>query len=424
MVNSIFGARGTSIFETMGRLAAETGAINLAQGSPEGLEPPAVVEAGVEAMRHGPHQYPSSMGLPALRRAVADNAKRFLDLDVDWEREVLVTSGATEALADAFFGLLDPGDEAILFEPAYDSYATTIRRAGARPVPVRLEPPEWALPRERLDASIGPRTKAIVLNTPLNPVGKIFDADELAFLANLVLERDLVVIADEVYEHLVLDGRRHLTLFADPRVRDRVVRIGSAGKTFSVTGWKIGYVTAAASLLRPIAIAHQFITATTPPGLQTAVAFGLGLPDAYFLGLRAELGRRRDIRVGGLREAGFEVADVPAAYFAVVAIDGLDDGGDDLRDPDAAEELHLEGGCGLELEDEDECAEFDAEADELGHGGLVLVGEADGAELSDEVAGEEVGGGDGHDGGGDECPDGDGGEAEAGEPLGKHLEEE
>ncbi|TBW39491.1 aminotransferase [Siculibacillus lacustris] len=330
MVNSVFGAGGTSIFETMSRLAAETGSINLGQGFPEGLEPPEVVEAAIAALRAGPHQYPPMMGVPALRRAVAENTKRFLGLDVDWEREVLVTSGATEALADAFFGLLEPGDEVILFEPAYDSYATIIRRAGAIPVPVRLAPPDWALPRERLVDALTPKTRAIVVNTPMNPIGKIFDESELAFLAELVLERDLVVIADEVYEHLVLDGRRHLTLFADPRVRDRVVRIGSAGKTFSVTGWKVGYVTADAKLLAPIARAHQFITFTTPPALQAAVAFGLGLPDAYFLGLRAELARRRDLLVGGLRAAGFEVADVAATYFAVAAVDGLDDAGDDF----------------------------------------------------------------------------------------------
>ena len=329
MVSSVFGATGTSIFEAMSRLAAETGAINLGQGFPEGLEPPEVVEAAVAALRSGPHQYPPMMGLPALRQAVAANTKRFLGLDVDWEREVLVTSGATEALADAFFGLIEPGDEVILFEPAYDSYATIIRRAGGVPVPVRLTPPDWAIPRDRLAAAIGPKTRAIVVNTPMNPIGKILEDEELRFLADLVLAHDLVVIADEVYEHLVFDGARHRTLFALPELRDRVVRIGSAGKTFSVTGWKVGYVTADAKLLAPIARAHQFITFTTPPALQAAVAFGLGLPDAYFDGLKRDLEARRDLLVGGLRAAGFEVADVAATYFAIAAIDGLDPGGDD-----------------------------------------------------------------------------------------------
>jgi len=330
MVNSIFGATGTSIFESMSRLAGETGSINLGQGFPEGLEPAEVVEAAVRALRDGPHQYPPMMGVPALRKAVADNARRFLGLEVDWEREVLVTSGATEALADAFLGLLEPGDEVILLEPAYDSYATVIRRAGAVPVPVRLAPPAWELPRDRLKAAIGPRTRAIVVNTPMNPIGKILDADEERFLADLLIEHDLVAIADEVYEHLTFDGRRHRTLFALPEIRDRVVRIGSAGKTFSVTGWKVGYVTADAKLLAPIARAHQYVTFTTPPALQTAVAHGLSLPDAYFDGLRADLQARRDLLVGGLRSAGFEVADVPATYFAVAAIGDLDASGDDL----------------------------------------------------------------------------------------------
>ena len=330
MSNSVFGQIGTSIFETMSRLANEAKAINLGQGFPEGLEPPDVVEAAIEALRAGPHQYPPMMGVPALRQAVAENSKRFLGLEIDWEKEVLVTSGATEALSDAFFGLLDPGDEVIVFEPVYDSYSPILRRAGAVPVPVRLSPPHWRLPRERLAAAITPRTRAIVLNTPMNPIGKIFGAEELRFIADLLLRHDLIAIADEVYEHLVFDGREHQTLFSFPEVRDRVVRIGSAGKTFSVTGWKVGYITADAKLLQPIARAHQFITFTTPPALQTAAAFGLRLPDAYFLGLRKALQERRDFLVGGLRDVGFDVADVAATYFAVAAIDGFDDAKDDF----------------------------------------------------------------------------------------------
>jgi len=181
-------------------------------------------EAAMRALRDGPHQYPPMLGIPALRQAVAENARRFHSLDVEWEREVLVTSGATEALSDAFFGLLDPGDEVIVIEPAYDSYPVIIRRAGAVPVPVRLAPPKWELPRERIEAAITPRTRAIVINTPMNPIGKIFDGDDLRFLADCLLRHDLVAIADEVYEHLVFDGRRHQTLFALPEVRDRVVR--------------------------------------------------------------------------------------------------------------------------------------------------------------------------------------------------------
>lgn len=330
MANSIFSDCGTSIFETMSRLANEVGAVNLGQGFPEGLEPPQVVEAAIRALRDGPNQYPPMLGLPALRQAVAENAGRFHGLDVDWEREVLVTSGATEALSDAFLGLLNPGDEAIVFEPAYDSYGVILRRAGATPVPVRLRPPLWRLPRDELEKAITPRTRAIVINTPMNPIGTIVSDEDLRFLADVLLKYDLIAIADEVYEHLTFDGRRHKTLFSFPDVRDRIVRIGSAGKTFSVTGWKVGYVTADAKLLAPISRAHQFITFTTPPALQAAVAFGLRLPDSYFLGLRRALQDRRDIVVSGLRAIGFDVGEVDATYFAVADASRLDADGDDV----------------------------------------------------------------------------------------------
>lgn len=330
MTNPVFAGAGTSIFESMSRLAAETGSINLGQGFPEGFEPEALIEAAVKALRDGPHQYPPMMGLPALRKAVADNARRFLGLDIDWQREVLVTSGATEALSDTFLALLDRDDEVIVFEPVYDAYATVIRRAGGKVVPVRLAPPEWELPRERLLEAITPRTKLIVVNTPMNPIGKIFDREELAFLAELAVRHDLVIVADEVYEHLVFDERPFLSLFAVEGIRDRVVRIGSAGKSFSLTGWKVGYVTADAKLLEPIARAHQYVTFTTPPALQAAVAAGLDLPDSYFTGLRAALAERRDLLVGGLRQAGFKIADVPATYFAVADVSDLDPQSDDL----------------------------------------------------------------------------------------------
>ncbi|MBB4104525.1 aminotransferase [Allorhizobium borbori] len=330
MINPVFAGTGTSIFESMSRLSAETGAINLGQGFPEGFEPEALIEAAVRALRDGLHQYPPMLGLPVLRKAVADNAKRFLNLDIDWEREVLVTSGATEALSDTFLALLDQDDEVIVFEPVYDAYATVIRRAGGVVVPVRLAPPEWELPRDRLLDAITPKTKLIVVNTPMNPIGKIFDPSELAFLAEIAVRHDLIIVADEVYEHLVFDSRPFHSLFAVEGIRDRVVRIGSAGKSFSVTGWKVGYVTADAKLLQPIARAHQYITFTTPPALQVAVAAGLNLPDSYFTGLRAALAERRDLLVGGLRQAGFQIADVSATYFAVADISDLDAGGDDL----------------------------------------------------------------------------------------------
>jgi aspartate/methionine/tyrosine aminotransferase len=208
MANEIFANSGVSIFEIMSRLANEAGAVNLGQGFPEALEPPEVVEAAIQALRDGPHQYPPMLGVPALRQAVAENAKRFHGLDIDWERDILVTSGATEALADAFFGLLNPGDEAIVFEPVYDSYGPILRRGGVTPVPVRLVPPHWELPRDELAAAITPKTRAIVINTPMNPIGKIFDDGDLRFIADLLLQHDLIAIADEVYEHLTFDGRK------------------------------------------------------------------------------------------------------------------------------------------------------------------------------------------------------------------------
>lgn len=331
MANQIFNTTGTSIFESISRLAGETGAINLGQGFPEGFEPRELIDAAIEALNHGSHQYPPMLGLPALRQAVAANAKRFHNLDIDWQHEVLVTSGATEALSDTFLALLNEGDEVILFEPVYDAYATVIRRAGGKVVPVRLTPPNWDLPFDELERAITNRTRLIVVNTPMNPIGKIFSPQELRLLADLAIRHDLIIVSDEVYEHLIFDGRPFQSLFAVDGIRDRVVRIGSAGKSFSVTGWKVGYVTADAQLLQPIARAHQYITFTTPPALQAAVAVGLNLPDSYFDALRLRLTSRRDLLIDGLRDAGFVVADAPATYFTVAEISDLDPDHDDLE---------------------------------------------------------------------------------------------
>ncbi|MEN5248887.1 aminotransferase [Brucella pseudintermedia] len=341
MVSPIFGEAGTSIFEAMSRLSVERGAINLGQGFPEGFEPTELLDSAALALRQTSQQYPPMMGLPVLRQAVAENTRRFLGLDVDWEKEVLVTSGATEALAGTFLAHLNTGDEVILFEPVYDAYATLVRRAGGKVVPVRLRPPLWELPREELAKAISPQTKLIVVNTPMNPIGKIFDLDELDFVAELAIKHDLLIVSDEVYEHLIFDERPFHSLWGIEKIRDRVVRIGSAGKSFSVTGWKVGYVTASEKLLGPIARAHQYLTFTTPPALQSAVAVGLGLPNSYFTGLRTTLASRRDFLVEGLRSAGFEVADVPATYFAVADIRALDGGDDDL---DFCRRLTLEAG--------------------------------------------------------------------------------
>lgn len=330
MVNPVFAASGISVFEIMSRLAAETGAINLGQGFPEGLEPQELIAAATDALHNGSHQYPPMLGLPALRKAVADNARRFFDIDADWETEILVTSGATEALADSFFALMNSGDEVIVLEPAYDSYSPVIRRAGGVVVPVRLAPPHWELPLQALSDAITPRTRMIVVNNPTNPIGKVFTREELNFIAKLAVKHNLFIIADEVYEHLTFDDNKHISLFSLPEIRDRVVRIGSAGKSFSLTGWKVGYITADAQLLKVISRVHQYMTFTTPPALQAAVAVGLNLPDSYFTGLREELAKRRDYLDAGLREAGFNIASAPATYFAVADISDLDKEGDDL----------------------------------------------------------------------------------------------
>jgi aspartate/methionine/tyrosine aminotransferase len=330
MANRHFSAMGATIFETMSRMAQAHGAFNLGQGFPEGLEPKDIIEAARAALLTGPHQYPSMLGVPALREAVAQNQKRFWGHDVDWEKEVLVTSGATEALADCFYGLFNPGDEVLIFEPAYDCYAPILTSAGAIPVPIRLTPPDWALPFDQIERAITKNTRGFVLNNPTNPIGKVYLYEELRGLADLMLKHDLIAICDEVYEHLVFDDVRHQSLFGFADVRDRVARVGSAGKSFSLTGWKIGYVTACEKLLQPIIRAHQFITFTTPPALQSAVAYGLNLPDAYFADLRASMSARRDRLTKGLRAAGFMLTPAPATYFAIAPTDGLDPDGDDF----------------------------------------------------------------------------------------------
>jgi aspartate/methionine/tyrosine aminotransferase len=246
---------------------------------------------------------------------VAAHGRRFYGLEVDPATEVLVTSGATEAIASCILALVEPGDEVVILEPLYDSYLPIVRRAGGLPRLVRLAPPAWNLPREALAAAFSPRTKVMLLNSPMNPNGKIFTPDELAFIAGLLQQHDAYAICDEVYEHLVYEGRRHIPLMTLPGMRERCLRIGSAGKTFSLTGWKVGYITGTAPLLKPVAGAHQFITFTTPPNLQRAVAYGLQKDDAYFQGLAHEFQAKRDRLAAGLTRCGFEVMPTPGTYF-------------------------------------------------------------------------------------------------------------
>ena len=313
--NSVLSGFGTTIFEVMSRLAQEHGAVNLGQGFPDGNGPEDVVEAGVDYLRNGVNQYPSMFGIPDLRRAVAEHARRFYGLDIDWQTETMVTSGGTEALGSALLGLIEPGDEVILIEPLYDSYLPIVERGGGVAKFVRLEPPGWELPRDRLAAAFSDRTKLILVNTPMNPCAKVFSRDELEFIAGLCVSHDCFAVCDEVYEHLAFDDVPHVPLITLPGMRERTVRIQSAGKIFSLTGWKIGMITAAPAVLTPVAKAHQYLTFTTPPNLQAAVAYGLGKDDAYFEGLRRDMQSRRDHLAAGLAAVGFEVIPCQGTYF-------------------------------------------------------------------------------------------------------------
>ena len=327
--NPIFADMGTTIFEVMSRLAAEHGAVNLGQGFPDGNGPDDVRDRAQAFLADRPNQYPSMWGVPELREAVAAHNTRFYGLNVDPTREVLVTSGATEALASCLFGLIAPGDEVVMIEPLYDSYLPIVRQAGGIPKLVRLQPPGWTLPRSELAAAFSAKTKLIILNSPMNPTGKVFDADDLGFIAGLLAKHDAYAVCDEVYEHLVFDGRKHVPLMTLPNMRTRCLRIGSAGKTFSLTGWKVGYITGAADLMQPVAKAHQFLTFTTAPNLQRAVAYGLGKDDAYFAGLATDLSAKRDLLAAGLSNLGFKVLPTAGTYFICTDFTALAGGEDD-----------------------------------------------------------------------------------------------
>lgn len=313
--NAVFVQLGTTIFETMSGLAAECGAINLGQGFPEGLEPAPLLERLAHEALNGLHQYPSMMGIPALRQAVARHEKRFWDLDLDPMRSVMVTSGGTEALAASLLALIAPGDETIILEPSYDSYAPIIQAAGGIIRSVKLSPPSWDLPRDRIEAAFSAKTKLIVLNSPANPTGKVYHPDDLRFLAELIVRHDALAVCDEVYEHLVYDGHSHVPLMTLPGMMERCVKIGSAGKIFSLTGWKVGWVVAAPPVLSVIAKAHQFLTFTTPPELQGAVAWGLDEYRDGYVALADTLAKRRDRLAHGLSLAGFSVLPSQGSYF-------------------------------------------------------------------------------------------------------------
>jgi N-succinyldiaminopimelate aminotransferase len=321
-LSSRFQGFGTTVFAEMSALAVQTGAINLGQGFPDQDGPAEVAEAAVRAIREGVNQYPPGPGIPELRHAIAAHQRRFYGIELDPDGEVLVTAGATEAIAAAVMALCETGDEVVMFEPFYDSYGAAVAMAGAQRRVVPLEPPEWSWDPERLAAAIGPRTRMVLLNTPHNPTGKVFSRAELEAVAAVCRDHDLIAVTDEVYEHLVFEGR-HVPLATLDGMASRTLTISSAGKTFGFTGWKIGWVTGPAALVAAVRTVKQFLTYVNGAPFQPAVAAGLALPDSYFAGAAVDLKAGRDQLCGGLVEAGFDVYQPHATYFVITGVAGL-----------------------------------------------------------------------------------------------------
>jgi N-succinyldiaminopimelate aminotransferase len=321
-------AFGTTIFSEMSALAVRTGSINLGQGFPDTDGPPEMLAAAAEALRSGANQYPPLPGIPALRAAIVAHDERFWGLTRDPDTEVVVTAGATEAIAASILALCETGDEVVCFEPYYDSYAASITLAGAVRRPVTLRPGgdgRYAFDEAELRAAFGPRTRLVLLNSPHNPTGKVFTPAELALIAELCQEHDVYAVTDEVYEHLVFTdaSAAHVPLATLPGMRERTLRISSGGKTFSCTGWKIGWATGPAALVSAAMRVKQFLTFVNGSPLQPAIAVALGLPDSYFEEFRAGLQSRRDRLVGGLTDAGFTVLPSEGTYFVTADITPL-----------------------------------------------------------------------------------------------------
>jgi N-succinyldiaminopimelate aminotransferase len=272
---------------------------------------------------NGYNQYPSMMGIPELRQAIAAHYGRWHGLALDPMTEVMVTSGGTEALTSAILAVVEPGDEVVVFQPVYDSYLPIIRQAGGIPRLLRLEPPHWRLSEEMLKSAFNHNTKAVLFNNPLNPAAVVYPREDLELLSRFCQEFDTIAICDEVWEHVIFDGREHIPLITIPGMRDRTIKVGSAGKIFSLTGWKIGFVCAAPALLRVAAKVHQFLTFTTAPNLQAAVAYGLNKPDEYFHDMRKELAKSRDRLTSGLERIGFPVLKSQGTYFLTVDLSPL-----------------------------------------------------------------------------------------------------
>jgi len=316
-MNPLYERMTTSVFERMSLAAAQHGAVNLGQGFPDFGWSDAILDEAARALTRGSNQYAPSRGLMPLREAIASHYGRHFGQALAAEH-VCVTSGATEALGAAILATVNPGDEVIIFTPAYDSYAPMIRRAGGQPVEVALQPPGWRIDSAALEAAIGPRTRAILFNNPHNPTGRLFDSDELEAMTSAARAHDLVVISDEVWEHVRLDGRSFTPAANLPGMAERTIKVGSAGKIFSLTGWKVGWLVASPELAKLVARAHQFLTFSTAPNLQSAVAFGLNDGDAWLAPMQARFARARDRMTAGLRAAGFSVLEPSATYFLCI----------------------------------------------------------------------------------------------------------
>jgi len=326
---------GTTVFAEMSALAVATGSVNLGQGFPDYSGPPEVLDVARAAIGTPADQYPPGPGRPELREAIAAHVQRFRGLAYDPADEILVTAGATEALSGALLALLDTGDEVVLFEPMYDCYAAGIAMAGGVARPVPLHPPAdgagpWTFDADEVRTAITPRTKILLLNTPHNPTGKVFTGEELRGLADLAVAHDLLVLTDEVYEHLIFSGAQHASIAGLPGMRERTLVVSSAGKTFNVTGWKIGWIHGPAPLVSAVRTAKQFLTYVNGGPFQPAVAAGLALPDEYFEKAARDLEYRRDVLVQGLAEAGLPVISPQATYFATVDVRPVQPDGDGL----------------------------------------------------------------------------------------------
>ena len=327
-MNPIYEEMQTSVFERMSLLAGKHGAVNLGQGFPDFGWPEEILDSAARALKESSNQYPPSRGLPRLREAVADHYGRWFGESLD-PAAVCITSGATEALASCILAAVTPGDEVIIFTPAYDSYAPMIRRAGGTVREIALRPPEWRIERDVVEAAVGPKTRAILFNNPHNPTGRLFGGDELQAIADVATSHGLTVISDEVWEHVLLDGQAFTPIATLPGMAERTLKVGSAGKIFSLTGWKVGWIVASPAMAAVAARAHQFLTFSTAPNLQAAVALGMAEGDRWIDPMRQRFARARNRLIEGLQGAGFATLHPASTYFLCV---DLQKSGIDLDD--------------------------------------------------------------------------------------------